>query len=211
MTLAVLQEGATRRTPILPTGGAEAEAVTDVDLVAQIARGRNDALSELYRRYSHLLLALAVRMLGNAHDAEDVLQEAFLYVWRKARHYDAVRASVSSWLVLITRSRCLDRLRKLRRIDHLSEELQHEEAAPRRVAEGFGEILSQQRAVRVRRALAELPAPQRAALELAFFHGWTQKQVAERTGIPLGTVKTRTFLAMKKLRRDLKGEVRQLM
>jgi RNA polymerase sigma-70 factor (ECF subfamily) len=217
MTLAALQEpGATRSGKARPTRVTshpklgKVDGVTDVDLVADIARGRNDALSELYRRYSNLLSALAVRILHDADEAEDVTQEVFLYVWRKARHYDAVRASVSSWLVLITRSRSLDRLRKLHRIDHLAEEYQHEDAPPRQ-PEGFGEVLSQERAVRVRRALGRLPASQRLALELAFYHGWTQKEVAERTGVPLGTIKTRTFLAMKKLRRELTCELRFLM
>ena len=212
MTPAALQEPC-RTEPeraMSPPETGKAAGVTDVDLVADIARGRNDALSELYRRYSNLLLALAGRILRNADDAEEVTQEVFLYVWRKARHYDAVRASVSSWLVLITRSRSLDRLRKLQRIGHLVEEYQYEEPPPRK-PEGFGQVLGQERAVRLRQALERLPMPQRTALELAFFHGWTQKEVAERTGVPLGTIKTRTFLAMKKLRRELTGELQYLM
>jgi RNA polymerase sigma-70 factor (ECF subfamily) len=200
--------GATR--PWADASPPQPAEATDVDLVAAIARGRNDALSELYRRYSNLLLALAVRILHNADDAEEVTQEVFLYVWKKACRYDAVRASVSSWLVLITRSRSLDRLRKLQRFDHLVEEYQHEDSPPRQ-PEGFGQVLSGERATRVRRALGRLPPPQRKAVELAFYHGWTQKEVAERTGVPLGTIKTRTFLAMKKLRRELTCELRLLM
>lgn len=212
MTLAALQElGGNEPDRVAPPPkSGQAKGAADADLVADIARGRTDALSELYRRYSNLLLALAARILRNADDAQDVTQEVFLYVWRKARHYDAVRASVSSWLVLITRSRSLDRLRKVQRIDNLAEEFQHEEPGPRR-PEGFGQVLSQERAVRVRQALERLPASQRLALELAFYHGWTQKEVADRTGVPLGTIKTRTFLAMKKLRRELTGELRYLM
>jgi len=212
MTPAALQEpcGGEPERAKSPPEPAGKVAATDFDLVADIARGRNEALSELYRRYSNLLLALAGRILRNADDAEEVTQEVFLYVWRKARCYDAVRASVSSWLVLITRSRSLDRLRKLQRIGCLEEEYQHETPPPGR-AEGFGLVLGQERAVRLRQALERLPMPQRRALELAFFHGWTQKEVAERTGVPLGTIKTRTFLAMKKLRRELTSELQYLM
>lgn len=209
MTLTALQEPPDGTTPAY-SPSTRIEVMTDADLVTRIARGHNDALSELYRRHSHQLLALALRMLRNAHDAEDVLQEVYLYVWRKARQYDAVRASVFSWLVLITRSRCLDRLRKLQRIDHLREELQQEKPVPKKAAEGFGQVMNRERSVRVRQALQRLPAPQRTALELAFYHGWTQREVAECTGVPLGTVKTRTFLAMKKLRRELTGELPDL-
>lgn len=210
MTPAVPHEP-TSSPPISPPPRGETREILDVELVRRIARGRNEALSELCRRYSPQLQGLAVRMLRNTHDAEDVLQEVYLYVWRNACRYDAMRASVTSWLVLITRSRCLDRLRKLRRIDGLQEELHYESPAPRAAAEGFAEVLSRERAARVRQVLAGLPVPQRLALELAFFRGWTQKEVAERMGVPLGTVKTRTFLAMKKLRRKLTGELPQLM
>lgn len=186
--------------------------LTDGELAARLARGKREALSELYERYAALLLALALRILHNRQDAEEVVQEVFIYAWLRARSYDSSRSSVSSWLVVITRSRSLDRLRSARRMASLQAEVERvgeppEEPPP----EGFFQVLTEQRAERLRRALSRLPAPQREVLEYSYYRGWTQKQVAERTGVPIGTVKTRTFLAMKKLRRELSDEIRKLM
>lgn len=186
--------------------------LTDAELMARVANGRREALSQLYERYASLLLALALRILHNRQDAEEVVQEVFIYAWRRARSYDPSRSSVSSWLVVITRSRSLDRLRSARRLASMQAEVERvgdSSATP--PAEGFFQVLTEQRAERLRRALSRLPPPQRQVLEYSYYRGWTQKQVAERTGVPIGTVKTRTFLAMKKLRRELSDDIRQLM
>lgn len=214
MTTAALQTP--RTVPPAPSRPAlppapQTELLSDVELVALAARGEHSALEELYDRHSRLLLGLALRLLRNRQDAEEVLQEVFLYLWNKAGDYDPAKASVTSWLVLITRSRSLDRIRHHQRHGQMQEELQFEETAPRSSAEGFGQVLSRERSARLRRAIERLPTAQRQVLQYSYYRGWTQREVAEEMGVPIGTIKTRTFLAMKKLRRELRGELRQLM
>ena len=183
----------------------------DASLVQRIAKRDQTALAELYDRYSGLLLALARRVLMNSSDAEEILQEVFLQVWNQAERYDRARSSVSTWLVLITRSRSIDRLRsrqvKDRTLSALKQENPHQHTSPK----GQRAVLLSQRRERLHREMQEIPAEQREVLELAFFRGMTQSEIAETTGIPLGTVKTRTLLAMKKLRRALEAEIRELL
>ena len=177
----------------------------------RVADRRPDALAELYDRHAPLLLALARRILGNAADAEEVVQEALVQVWSQAGRYDSRRASVVTWLVLLTRSRAIDLLRSRRvregAIEASARELPRADASP----EGPRAVWNAERQARVGEALAELPAEQREVLELAFYGGLSQSEIAERTGIPLGTVKTRTLLAMRKLRAALRGELRELL
>ena len=184
---------------------------SDAELLNRITQASSEALGELYERYAQLLMGLALRIVRHTQDAEEVLQEVFFYVWRRAGSYDAARSSVYSWLVVITRSRGLDRLRHRQRHGGDWEEIQADEPAPPDPFAGFSQVLNGERADRVRRAMRRLPEAQREVLELSFFEGWTQKEVAERTGTPIGTVKTRTFLAMKKLRRELNREIHQWM
>jgi len=186
-------------------------AAIDAALIRRIAGGEEPALAELYDRYAGLLLALARRILGQQSDAEDVLQEVFLQVWHQAVRYDTRRSAVSTWLVLITRSRSIDRLRSRQVMDRTLINVQQENRGRNTSPEGIRSVLWEQRRRRLNAALAELPAEQRNVLELAFFQGMTQSEIANGTGIPLGTVKTRTLLAMKKLRRTLKEEIRDLL
>ncbi len=188
-----------------------AEEPTDKDLVRRVAERDESALAELYDRFSGLLLALARRVLGDSSDAEEVLQEVFLQVWNQAGRYDGKRSSVSTWLVLITRSRSIDRLRSRQVKDRTLSALQQEKPDRHTSPEGLGSVLHQQRRQRLRREMEELPAEQRQVLELAFFRGMTQSEIATSTGIPLGTVKTRTLLAMKKLRKALRAQVQELL
>lgn len=180
-------------------------------MVARIARGDASALSELYDRFSGLLLALSRRILGDEAEAEEILQEVFLQVWNQAGRYDRSRSSVSTWLVLITRSRSIDRLRsrqvKERTLDHLKQENGDRHTSP----EGPASVLLDERRQRLRQEMSLLPPEQKQILELAFFKGMTQSEIANGTGIPLGTVKTRTLLAMKKLRNALAGDIRSLL
>ncbi len=186
-------------------------AAIDGALIRRIADGDESALSELYDRYAGLLLALARRILGRQADAEDVLQEVFLQVWNQAVRYDTRRSAVSTWLVLITRSRSIDRLRSRQVMDRTLVNVQQENRGRNTSPEGIRSVLWEQRRRRLTAALADLPAEQRNVLELAFFQGMTQSEIANGTGIPLGTVKTRTLLAMKKLRRTLKEEIQDLL
>jgi RNA polymerase sigma-70 factor (ECF subfamily) len=170
-----------------------------------------DALAGLYDRYAGLALAVARRILGDGAEAEEVLQEAFFQAWNQASRYDSTRSSVSTWLVLIVRSRALDRLRSRASRLRVATAASAEPPAPDASARLDEHVLIQERRGRVRSALAGLPAEQREVMELAFYEGLSQTEIAERTATPLGTVKTRALLAMKKLRRDLREEIRELM
>jgi RNA polymerase sigma-70 factor (ECF subfamily) len=182
----------------------------DAALIEGIVVRRAEALADLYDRYSHLLMALASRVLGDPADAEEVLQEAFLQVWNQAGRYDASRSSVSTWLVLITRSRAIDRLRNLRVVQRTATAAQHENPATHASPRGVQNVLNAERRFRLEEELSKLPAEQRQVLEMAFYGGMTQSEIAAHTGIPLGTVKTRTLLAMRKLRTALAEDVDQL-
>ena len=166
-----------------------------------------DALGELYDRYGGRLLGLAQRILGAGGEAEEVVQEVFLYVWRAAASFDPQRGSVLTWLLIVTRSRAIDRLRT-RRPSGARE-------TPMRSLEELGEGPASRDDVEAdsagrewqslcRAAIGELPADQRRALELAYFEGLTQEEIAAKTSTPLGTVKTRVRLGLMKLRERMR-------
>jgi len=186
-------------------------AAEDRRLVAQLVEGDQGALSQLYDRYSSMLLALAMRVVGEHAEAEEVLQEVLLQAWRQAERYNPDRSSVSTWLVMMTRSRAIDRIRSRNVVDRTLAAAQAEEYKVHESPAGAKSVLHQERAVRLRDELSKLPAEQRQVLELAFFSGMTQREIAAETGIPLGTVKTRTLLAMKKLRAALKDDLGDLL
>ena len=187
------------------------EAASDADLVAAIGAGDETALGLLYERFSGMLLGLARRVLGDASDAEEILQEAFLQVWSQAGRYDPGRSSVSTWLVLITRSRAIDRLRSRKVKDRTLQTVQQEKRSGHTSPQGVGDVLRQQRRRRLRREMALLPPEQREVLEMAFFRGMTQSEIAGETGTPLGTVKTRSLLAMRKLRQAMSDDLEELL
>jgi RNA polymerase sigma-70 factor (ECF subfamily) len=180
-------------------------------LIRAIAAGVAEAVSELYDRYSGMLMALAQRILGDPADAEEVLQEVFVQVWKQAARYDGRRSSVSTWLVLITRSRSIDRLRsrqvKQRTLTAAKQERSEAHESPVSVRN----VLMHERRRRLEEEMARLPREQRQVVEMAFFGGLSQSEIAEAQDIPLGTVKTRTLLAMKKLRQALKQEIEELL
>lgn len=167
------------------------------ELVGRAARGDRPALRRLYDLYSPSAMAIALRMLKNRTTAEEVVQDAFLEVWRRAREYDASRGTVSAWVATIARTRALDRLRAEGRLSAAKEKAAAEPETPS-VAPLELAVERQQRE-RVNAALATLPADQRTAIELAYFDGLTQREIAEKLNQPLGTVKTRVRLAMEKL------------
>jgi RNA polymerase sigma-70 factor (ECF subfamily) len=186
--------------------------VGDAALVARVAAGEEAALAALYDRYAPLLVGLAERILGDRGAAEDVVQEVLLEVWNRAATYDPSRSSVSTWLILRLRSRAVDRLRSTRVRSAAVEAAAKEPPAARHASqEGPANVWFSERQARVRRALAELPAEQREVLEWAFFGGFSQREIASRLALPLGTVKTRTLLALRKLRAALRDEVRELL
>jgi RNA polymerase sigma-70 factor (ECF subfamily) len=177
---------------------------TDRELVARIERRDSNALAALYDRYASRLTGLAYRILGESGEAEEVLQEVFLYVWRAASSFDAGRGSVLAWLIVATRSRAIDRLRS-RRAGPLGRAGSFEEA-PERASSGDveGEVAAREWETLCRSAIADLPEDQRRVLELAYFEGLTQQEIASSTGIPLGTVKTRARLGLMKLRERIR-------
>jgi RNA polymerase sigma-70 factor (ECF subfamily) len=179
--------------------------------VRAVAAGDRDAVAALWDRFAPVLLGLARRVLKDPADAEEVVQEVFLHLWRQAGRYDPTRSSLSTWLALVTRSRAIDRLRTRGVVDRTHASVQAEAGPAHASGEGASRVLHGERRRRVRDELAGLPEEQRQVLELAFFEGLTQREIAERTGIPLGTVKTRTLLAMKKLRTALRDEIRELL
>lgn len=189
-----------------------AAPVTDGVLLRQVIERRPEALAALHDRHAPHLLALARRILGHAGEAEDVVQDVFVHVWNNASRYDPSRSSVSTWLVLVVRSRSIDRLRHRQVVDRSHEAAQRvDPPADHASPEGAEAVLTRERRERVRRELENLPPEQRQVLEMAFYEGLSQAEIAARADLPLGTVKTRTLLAMKKLRSALRSEIRQLL
>lgn len=183
----------------------------DAALLRQVADRRPEALGALYDRYSPTLLSLAKRILGSAADAEELLQEVFLHVWNHAGKYDAGRSSVSTWLTLVTRSRAIDRLRTRKVVERTHESSALADPREHASPEGVETVFIRERRERVRREMDGLPPEQRRVLEMAFYEGLSQSEIAAKADLPLGTVKTRTLLAMKKLRAALRDEIRQLL
>jgi len=194
------------RTPTPSIPARDHAALTDAELVHRIAGGDQRALGALYDRQVTLVHSLALRLLADADDAEDVVEETFWQVWRYASRYDASRGSVTTWLCSIARSRALDLLRAARRrperIATSIDSADDTALASPNTSPLDGAQQNEQRAL-VRSALAELPPEQRESIELAYFAGLSQSEIAERTGQPLGTIKTRIRLAMMKLRARL--------
>lgn len=191
------------------TGSAAGEARSEEpnwsECIRRVAAGDREALSELYDQSSPFVYGLALRILRNRADAEEVTLDVFTQVWRSAKTYDGRRGSVLAWLATLARSRALDRLRARAPWDwrtELDEAEQHRAERPAREA-GW---LAEQRLL-VEGALAELPLEQRDLIELAYFAGFSHAELAARTGLPLGTVKTRIRLAMMKLRELLAPEI----
>jgi RNA polymerase sigma-70 factor (ECF subfamily) len=177
---------------------------TDRALIARIEARDADALALLYDRYSSRLLGLTQRILGDTGEAEEVLQEVFLFVWGAASSFDAARGTVISWLLVAARSRAIDRLRTRRPAARAG--LTHVDVVPDRAAPDDVESDSAAREWETlcREAIGELPDDQRRVLELAYFEGLTQQEIAARTSTPLGTVKTRARLGLMKLRERIR-------
>jgi RNA polymerase sigma-70 factor (ECF subfamily) len=181
---------------------------TSSALLPAVARGDLAAFESVYDRYSGTLYALLLRILGNAEDAQEVLQETFVKVWTNARMFDAVRGSEVAWLISIARSKGIDKLRSRKiRVDRENDagrEISIHSSFVDKTTGADTAIRSQER-IAVRDALAELPEAQRVALELAYFEGLSQSEISERLKEPLGTIKTRMQLGMKKLRERLQA------
>jgi RNA polymerase sigma-70 factor, ECF subfamily len=170
-------------------------------LAQRIASGDAEALRAAYEAHAGRVLALALRIVRSKEEAEDVVQDTFVEVWRRASDYDASRGELASWIMAMARSRCIDRVRRARVRQRFAQTPSVVELAAgpdqQAAASEHGETL--------RRVLSALPKEQRQAVELAYFDGLTQRQIAEQTGTPLGTVKTRLRLGLEKLGSQLEG------
>ena len=197
------------KTPVPADSASSRQPDPEIDraILLRMRSGDQRALSELYERWFPVVNALVSRMVKSASDEEDVVEETFWQAWRQADRFAAERGSVQTWLLTIARSRSLDRLRSLKRrredsIDDISSSsgASVESALPPSSSDPLLAAELEERSVLVRAALSDLPGEQREALELGYFGGLSQSEIAERTGQPLGTVKTRMRLALHKLR-----------
>jgi RNA polymerase sigma-70 factor, ECF subfamily len=168
---------------------------TDAMLVSAIRSGDEQAVEQLYERYSPIVYSVALRVLGDAAAAEDVLQEVFLQLWRSPDAFDANRGSLPGWLAVITRNRAIDSLRKRKPETDISEIVVSIEPDLAGRTD-WTRVLE-----KIRGVLGAMAAPQRSALEMAFFDGLTHTEIAEKTGEPLGTIKTRIRAGLVTLRK----------
>ncbi|HYL16004.1 MAG TPA: sigma-70 family RNA polymerase sigma factor [Terriglobales bacterium] len=167
----------------------------DATLVSAIRSGDEQAMAQLYERYSSIVYSVALRVLGETGAAEDILQEVFMQLWRNPDAFDATRGSLPGWLAVITRNRAIDSLRKRRPETDISDVVVSVEPD----LAGSAEL---NRALeKIRGALGGMPPPQRSALEMAFFEGLTHTEIADKTGEPLGTIKTRIRAGLLTLRK----------
>lgn len=179
---------------------------SDEELIRRVARFDTAAFATLYDRHSVSAFSLARRILGPS-GSEDAVQEAFLNLWRSAPGYDDLRGPVRSWLFGMVRNRSIDAVRS--RNVHERHRIEVEGIENRLTAPDCteGQVIDAERFAAARAALDALPDAQRQVLELAYYGGWTQLEIAERLGLPMGTVKGRTRLALEKLRLSLDASV----
>ncbi len=176
--------------------------VDDAALLAQIAKHNQDALSTLYDRYANVVYAIAYRSLRSVEEAEEVVLDVFSQVWRIAKRYNSQKARADTWLFMLARSRVLDRLRSLQRSGKVTTASMESAKSQPMVADNdpiYDAIITERRN-QVLAALETLPTEQRLAIELAYYHGMTQREIAAQTHVSLGTVKTRIRLGLNKLR-----------
>ncbi len=173
--------------------------MADEDLISLAGRGDAEAFAVLYDRHSRSAFSLAYRMMGERQTAEDLVQDSFLKAWRSAEGYRAERGSVRTWVLSIVHNRGIDQLRSLASRRRTQQRVEAE--APRsQPSEAFAQAWRNSQRERVREALGTLPPEQLKILELAYFSGYTHVEIAELLGLPLGTVKGRMRLGLKKMK-----------
>jgi len=191
------------RTSLRERGRLSTEAknlgLNDGALVSAIRAGNQDAMAQLYDRYSSVVYAVALRVLADAAAAEDILQEIFMQLWRNPGAFDASRGNLAPWLAVISRNRAVDVLRKRRPQMEITENLIS-------VEPDLASDADRGRAAeKVRAVLKSMPAPQRSALEMAYFEGFSHSEIAEKTKEPLGTIKTRIRTGLMLLRKAVEA------
>lgn len=189
-------------TPLVtPQGPSEEQS--EAQLMRQVAAGEIGGLETLYDRYHAVAYALALRITTETGLAEDVVQDSFLGLWRNAGRYAEDKGSVKGWLLAIVRHRAIDSTRRRRNGVTLGDETEGLVPAALTLPDIWPEVAGRLDAQQIRIALAKLPEAQREAIELAYYDGLTQREIATRTGAPLGTVKSRMRLGLVSLRREL--------
>jgi RNA polymerase sigma-70 factor (ECF subfamily) len=196
--------------PVQPLAVAPVPAAggpSDLELMQGLQAENAEALSQLYDRYSGILKALILRVLHNETEADDLLQEIFMEIWNQAKNFSAQKGKPLGWMVTLARRRAIDALRKKQAYARAEERLQMEtEQQPNAWVHNTTEeeIALGDTRVLVRDVISRLPLPQQQAVELAFFQGMSQREIAANTNTPLGTVKTRLELGLKKIYDGLK-------
>jgi RNA polymerase sigma factor (sigma-70 family) len=177
------------------------EHLSDHGLVALIARGDRDAFAMLYDRYCDAAYSVALRVVRDRELAADIVQNAFLSIWQQAGQFDPQRGQPSHWILTVTHHKAVDVVRReqRRRADPLDERYDAADESAGVEQQAWLSVTRDQ----IRQALSRLPDPHREVIELAYFAGYTQSELAERLALPLGTIKSRTFAAMAALRRSL--------
>ena len=178
---------------------AQNPGLNDGGLISAVRAGDQAAMAQLYDRYSQVVYAVAMRVLRDTAAAEDVLQEVFMQLWRNPAAFDSSRGNLAPWLAVIARNRAVDVLRKRRPQDDISE------VTLAVLPDMAGDADRAQVAEKVRSVLKDMPPPQRSALEMAYFEGYSHSEIAQKTGEPLGTVKTRIRTGLMLLRRAVEA------
>ena len=171
-------------------------------LVIQLAAGDRNALSQLYDRYSRMIYAIAWKSLNSVEDCEEVVLEVFAQIWRIADRFDSEKGSVEQWIFTLARSRILDRLRKIQRLNKVNTIITAEKEIvfPTISVDPLEAVEIAERQQQVLTALAKIPPEQRQVIEMAYYQGLTHTEIAAATGLSLGTVKTRLRLGLSKLK-----------
>lgn len=207
----------TAQTGTEPSVNAEtpaASAPTDAELIARVTEGDSGALEMLYDRYSRVVYSFALRIVGDPLLAEELLQEVFLRTWQQGSAFRAARGSFITWLLSITHNMAIDEVRKRRRRPQRADNEEPDVIFASMMDEGQDveeEVWLLSLRSTMAEALQELPVAQRQAIELAYFQGLTQREISERLGEPLGTIKTRMRLGIQKLREQLGDQLGDLM
>lgn len=189
---------------LLALAGVSRTTADDQVAIERVARGDQSGLADLYDRHARFVYSLALRVLRDSGDAEDVVQEVFCQVWRQASRFDVSRGNLAAWIVTLTRTRAIDALRRRKARPPLTNDAKPVECADD--SPGIDvQVMWEGRARDIRNALDNLPLLQRVAIELAFFDGLTHSEIAERLEVPLGTVKTRVRQGLLRLRDSLAG------
>jgi RNA polymerase sigma-70 factor (ECF subfamily) len=178
------------------------DLLLEIDLVERIGRGDRQSFEQLYERFSGVLFSTAYRILNDQEGAEDVLQDVFVQIWDKASMYDSKRGKPLTWAVTLTRNKAIDRLRSVQRRNRLNDEVEEEASIDAQIhsEQPVDAVEAMEKSRLIRSAVLQLSKEQREAIELAFFTGLTQNEIADELKQPLGTVKARIRRGMMKLK-----------